>query len=245
MSEPIVFYKQEKKRFEQQRDLLRKKINVFSGLRLGLFLLASPAAYYSYQIKFLFAGIMIFWIVGFVFLVLRHQALIAQKKLCEQLIRINTVEIDALKGKYSALPEGSEFIDPKHYYSNDIDLFGKGSFFQYLNRTATASGRSTLVQLLLENNPDQIVARQEVLSELSQKVTWRQRFLALAKIVKVEIDHKVIISWIHGYRSFLPKIMTYLPVVFTAVSLLITLLLIVDLVSFYILVIWFFIGLFI
>jgi len=245
MSEPLEFYQQEKIRFEQERDLLRKKISLYSVLRLGLFLLAFPAIYYGFQNKPLLAGIIPSIIIGFIFLVLKHQSLVNERKLCEQLIKINGVEIDALNRKYSSLPEGSEFIDAKHYYSNDIDLFGKGSFFQYMNRTATVSGRNALAQLLLENDPYQIVSRQEVIKELSEKITWRQRFLALAKMVKVDVDHKTIISWIHSYKSFLPSIMTYLPFVFTSLSILFTLLLVFDLVSFYLLVVWFFIGLFI
>jgi len=245
MTEPLTFYQQEKKRFELRRDLLRKKINLFSVMRMGLFLLTFPATYYTFQNKPLFAATILLCIIGFVFLVLRHQSLVNERKLCEQLIQINGVEIDALHRKYSSLPEGSEFIDAKHYYSNDIDLFGKGSFFQYMNRAATVSGRNALAELLLENNPDQIVSRQEVITELSEKVSWRQRFLALAKMVSVEVDHKTIISWIHSYKSFLPSIMTYLPFVFSSLSILFALLLVFDLVSFYLLVVWFFIGLFI
>lgn len=245
MSELLEFYQQEKKRFEKQRDQLRKKISLFSVLRLGLFLIAFPAAYFTFQHKTLLAGIIISSIVGFIFLVLKYQSFLADKNLSEQLIRINEIEINALKGKYSSLPEGSEFIDAKHYYSNDIDLFGKGSFFQYINRTATFSGRNALAQLLLDNDPDQIVSRQEVVIELSKKVSWRQRFLALAKMVRVELDHKSIVSWIQGYKPFLPTIMTYLPFVFASLSILFTLLLVFDLVSFYLLVVWFFIGLFI
>ena len=245
MSEPLEFYEQEKKRFELQRVLLIKKISLFSIMRLGLFLLAFPAAYYAFQNKPLLAVIILSSIIGFVFLVLRHQSLVNERKLCEQLIQINGVEIDALNRKYSSLHDGSEYIDAKHYYSNDIDLFGKGSFFQYMNRAATVSGRNALAELLLENNPDQIASRQEVIIELSEKVSWRQRFLALAKMVSVDVDHKTIISWIHSYKSFLPSIMTYLPFVFSSLSILFALLLVFNFVSFYLLVIWFFIGLFI
>ncbi len=245
MSVPLTFYQKEKKHFEQQRDLLRKKIHISSLMRIGLFLLAFPSAYFTYQNKALFAGIIIFCLVGFVLLVLRHQSLVIKRKLTEQLIEINNVEIEVLQGNFDSIPKGSEFIDTDHFYSNDIDLFGSGSFFQYLNRTATISGRKALAQLLLENNINQIQARQEVIRELSLKVSWRQRFLALANMVRVELDHHTIISWIHGYRSFLPAIMTYLPVVFSFVSLLITLMLVFNLISFYLLVGWFFIGLFI
>ncbi len=46
------------------------------------------------------------------------------------------------------LDSGVEFINPAHFYSNDIDLFGRGSFFQYINRTATIDGKIYLAKLL-------------------------------------------------------------------------------------------------
>ena len=245
MSKPLAFYKQEKERFEVQRDLLRKKINLYSIIRMGLFLITFPATYYAFENKPLLAILIVAFVIGFVSLVLKYQSLVAKRKLCERLISINEVELDALNGHYSSLPKGIEFIDDKHFYSNDIDLFGKGSFFQYLNRTATISGRETLAQLLLENNPDQIEQRQEVIKELAQKVSWRQHFLALSNMVKVEVDHKTIVSWIQGYQSFLPSIMIYLPFVFASLSILFAVLLAFNLVSFYLIVVWFFIGLFI
>ena len=202
MTELIAFYHQEKKRFEIKRDLLKRRINLVSLIRIGLFLFTLITSYYTFETKILFISLIIFSLVGFVFLVLKYQNLTSDKELCEELIRINNIEMDALNGEYSDLPTGSEFIDDHHFYSNDIDLFGKGSFFQYMNRTATGSGAETLAQVLLENNPDEIIQRQEVIKELSQKVSWRQRFLALANMVKVEVDHKTIISWIKNYESF-------------------------------------------
>ena len=245
MSEPLTFYKEQKKQFELQEEALKKKIRLFSGLRSALFVFMLTTAYYVFQNRPLFIGTLILCSIGFVFLIIRHQSLKYHRALCAQLIRINSIEIDALNGNYSDLPEGLQFMDPNHYYSNDIDLFGKDSFFQYLNRTATASGRVALAEILLENNPEQIASRQEVIEELSKKINWRQRFLALANLVKVEVDHKVIISWMKGYKSFLPNIMTYLPFLFAGLSFLFTFLLIMETISFFILVIWFFIGLFI
>jgi len=243
MTELIAFYHQEKKRFEIKRDLLKRKINLVSLIRIGLFLFTLIATYFTFENKALFVSLIIASLIGFVFLVLTYQNLTSEKELCEQLIRINTIEINALNGEYLDLPKGSEFIDDHHFYSNDIDLFGKGSFFQYMNRTATGSGSETLAQVLLENNPDHIIQRQEVIKELSQKVSWRQKFLALANMVKVEVDHKTIISWIKTYKSFLPSIMTYLPFLFSALSFIFFTLLVFNLVSFYLLLVWFFIGL--
>ena len=243
MTELIAFYHQEKKRFEIKRDLVKRRINLVSLIRIGLFLFTLITSYYTFETKILFISLIIFSLVGFVFLVLKYQNLTSDKELCEELIRINNIEMDALNGEYSDLPTGSEFIDDHHFYSNDIDLFGKGSFFQYMNRTATGSGAEALAQVLLENNPDEIIQRQEVIKELSQKVSWRQRFLALANMVKVEVDHKTIISWIKNYESFLPSTMTYIPFIFSALSFIFFTLLVFNLISFFILVIWFFIGL--
>ena len=74
--------------------------------------------------------------VLFLYLVSRHTDLQYKRDLVVKLIDINTTEIKVLNRDYLSLDEGSEFIDPTHAYSYDIDLFGRGSFFQYINRTS-------------------------------------------------------------------------------------------------------------
>jgi len=224
MSKPLSFYQEQKSKFEQQRDKLRKKSNLYSILRILLFLIVLPAAYFSYDETRLFFGVLATGFTGFMIMVIKHQSLRTQRILSEHLIAINAIEIDALNGKYDSLPAGSEFTDPHHYFSNDVDLFGNGSFFQYINRTATSSGRRSLAKILTSNYIEDIEAKQEVIKELSEMPKWRQRYLALAKMVKTETDHKVIVSWIHNYKSFLPPLMKYLPMLFSLISLVLLLL---------------------
>ena len=243
MSKPLSFYQEQKSKFEQQRDQLRKKSNLYSILRILLFLIVLPAAYFSYDETRLFFGVLATGFTGFMIMVIKHQSLRTQRILSEHLIAINAIEIDALNGKYDSLPAGSEFTDPHHYFSNDVDLFGNGSFFQYINRTATSSGRRSLAKILTSNDIEDIVAKQEVIKELSEMPQWRQHYLALAKIVKTETDHKVIVSWIHNYKSFLPPLMKYLPMLFSLISLVLLLLVSLGQISFFLLAGWFFIGL--
>ncbi len=243
MSKPIIFYKEEKSKFEKQRDLLQRKSYFHSVLRLVLFLNVIVAAYFSFNSTTMFVGVLVVGFIGFIILVTKHQNLQIQKKIAEHLININTIEIEALNGKYQSLPTGTEFTDPNHYYSNDVDLFGKGSFFQYINRTATSSGRYLLAQILTNNNVDNIVSKQKVLIELSKMTTWRQGYLALAQMVKTEVDHKVIVSWIHNYKSFLPNLMKFLPLAYSFVSFLLILLVSFGQISFFLLMGWFFLGL--
>ncbi len=243
MSKPHNFYQKEKSKFEQQRDQLRYKSNLYSVLRMALFLVLIPAVYYSFNYTPVFIAVLATGFIGFIILVIKHQSLRNQKKISEHLIKINNIEIDALNGKYASLPTGDEFSDPKHFFSNDVDLFGKGSFFQYLNRTATSSGRQLLAKIMTSNDVENIVLKQNVIKELSVMAPWRQRYLAKAKMVKTEVDHNTIVSWIHNYKSFLPPLMNYLPLFYSFFSLVLILLVSLDQISSFLLAGWFFLGL--
>ncbi|PAM96747.1 DNA mismatch repair protein MutS, partial [Flavobacterium sp. IR1] len=132
-----------------------------------------------------------------------------------KLIRINETEIAVLNRKFHNLPTGEEFENPVHLYSQDIDLFGKGSFFQYLNRTALTEGSHKLAYILLENNIDGIEAKQNAIKELAEKADWRQNFSALATLVHTENRSNVILNWLKNYQAFVPGILKWLPWVFS------------------------------
>jgi len=52
--------------------------------------------------------------------------------------------------------KGEEYADPNHMYSKDLDVFGHGSLFQWINTTKTFFGRERLRRLLefLKRRPD-------------------------------------------------------------------------------------------
>src|SRR5690606_13298857 len=103
-----------------------------------------------------------------------------------ELIHLNELELRVLNRKFSDLPAGKEFEDPLHAFSQDIDLFGKGSFFQYLNRTSLKEGAIRLADILTENTIENIEEKQNAIKELTGKVKWRQEFTAVAILVKTE-----------------------------------------------------------
>jgi len=72
--------------------------------------------------------------------------------------------------------KGDEYLNPEHMYSNDLDVFGHGSLFQWINATNTFFGREAL-RRLLENpkkEPGQIRKRQKAIKELSGKIDFCQ-----------------------------------------------------------------------
>ncbi len=132
--------------------------------------------------KSVFAGIilMILLIVLFLCLIKRFSDHSKRKEFLRNLILINQNEAEALSGNFSAFDEGSSYIDIRHDFSFDVDLFGASSLFQYLNRTVTGYGRDILAGWL--SDPFKLAGnfaqRQEAISELASKDKWRHQFMA-------------------------------------------------------------------
>ena len=122
-------------------------------------------------------------------------------------------------------------------------MFGIGSFFQYTNRTTTNEGKTALAKLLTENKTDTILAKQEAINELSEKIKWRQHFSALASLVTVKNKTNFIAKWIINYKSVLPNFLSKIQFIFSFISLILIGFISFGLLSFNILIIWFFIGL--
>lgn len=222
---------------------VKKLLLASSMLRLIIFLSALAAIYFSLGNTRLILGIMLGTLVLFVFLVSRHADLVNKKDKLLALIKINEMEIKVLGRDYKGLPDGSRFVDPLHHFSQDIDLFGKGSFFQYANRTVLEQGSEKLAQLFTENSFEGIQEKQEGIKELAQMAEWRQQYAAEATLVKTEIAAKSISGWLNAYTFFVPKVMKYIPMVFSLLSIIIAALYFMDFVSGYVLAFWFFMGL--
>ena len=115
----------------------------------------------------------------------QHQKILNQREITKALVEINNDEIVYLKREKIPFKDGIEYADTTHLYSFDLDVFGKHSLFQNLNRTATYIGEKKLAEMLLTLLPnEEIKFNQEAIKELSQKINWRQDLLSLAKITK-------------------------------------------------------------
>ncbi len=243
MQNPLEFYESEKLFFEKELSSIKKKLATSSTIRLIVFLATAFGIYFFFQNTNILVGIIITGIILFLYLIIKHTDLQLKRDLTKALIKINKIEIQVQNRDYFDLDDGSEFIDPKHYYSYDIDLFGRGSFFQYCNRTATNEGKKELGNLLTKNEITNIQIKQEGIKELSKKPKWRQHFSALASLAKVQHPAKNIVNWVQNYKAVFPKSASFLPNLFSIISLIIIILVSFELVAGQLLVVWFFIGL--
>jgi hypothetical protein len=146
------------------------------------------SAWYTWVISFLF-------LVLFFFLVTTNTRLENRKKKLTVLKRMVDDEVLALEHSFSHFENGAEFLDTNHFFSYDLDLFGDGSLFQFLNRTATQSGRKKLAGWLI-NPPLQkkeIVDKQEAIKELSIIPNWRLHFRGKGRLFEEteEMDREI------------------------------------------------------
>ena len=243
MREPLQFYTEEKEKLETEFTILKKKILQTSIVRLLAFLTICASVYLIIYGKTNAVFATFIGFVLFVFFIVKYVNLQRKKDLISAKIKINTTEIEVLNRDFHSLETGEEFINPAHYYSNDIDLFGIGSFFQYINRAVTDKGKKLLAHLLLENSIENIEEKQEALKELSEKIKWRQHFSALASLVSVKKDTNNIASWLHNYNFRFSDFIAFFPKIFGLISVVLIGLLSFSIISFSVLVIWFFIGL--
>lgn len=243
MQNPLQFYESEKQVYEIELSSLKKKLATSSTLRLFVFLGTILGVYFFFNNVGIAIGFAIVGISIFLYLISKHIDLQYKKNLTKALLKINKTEILVLNRDYFDLDDGKEFIDPAHPYSVDIDLFGQGSFFQYCNRTVINEGKKKLVKNLLENDISNIENKQESIKELAQMPKWRQHFSAVASLARVQYSAKLIVDWIHNYHSVFPQFLSFLPLIFSSISILIGVLVGMNLINFQVLVAWFFLGL--
>ena len=243
MEKLVHFYTEENLKLEKELQKQKIKLTNLSVLRLLVFFLTSFGIYFSLGNPILVAIITIVGVGIFSFLLSRYLKRKEKKKLVLCKILINKTEIRVLEGDFSFLPEGKEFLDSNHFFSHDIDLFGRHSFFQYINRTSTEIGTAELAKIISKNNILSIDKKQEVIKELSKKVKWRQHFTALASLVKTEYSSKVIVRYIQDYKAVFSKLVLPLPVLFSIVSSLLIGLVSFQMISYTLLLLWFIIGL--
>ena len=244
MKDPRDFYNSQIDKYQIQLKKASRKLAFSSLIRLLVFLLIAFLVYYFFGNGPAIVAVLFIGIAVFVFLVSRHTDLKYERDKFQELINISETELRVLKRDFHNLPSGEEFEDHSHAFSQDIDLFGKAGFFQYLNRTALREGRRKLASLLLSNNIQNIQQKQEAIKELAEKADWRQRFSAFATLVKAETPTATILDWLNNYRCFVPKIMKWLPLVFSIISGIVITAYFLDFIGALELLIWLFVGLF-
>lgn len=101
------------------------------------------------------------------------------------LLLVYEKELKALEGDFSPFETGEKYIDPKHPFTFDLDIFGSDSLYNRVCRTISSGGSDALASSFSRTSPldkDEILQRVALQKELAeQDLEWRMEFLALGE----------------------------------------------------------------
>ena len=245
MTKHLEYYKSNIDNYTKEVSKLYKQLTTLSLARLLVFVATAIGVYFSFGHWQILIAIIVLGVIGFIFLLSKYTNLKLTYDLKKALVTINTEELQIANGDYFDKNDGLQFQEANHNYALDIDLFGRGSFYQFINRTNSNEGSHTLANCLKANNTDAIVSRQDAIKDLANKSDWRQVFQANASLIKVETKAKTILDFLKTHKSFIPQYFKIIPLAVTILSLLIVGLAIAKIIPAAIIGYWLFVGLFI
>lgn len=197
MSNPGLFYKEKLAKYSAELSSVSAKLKRYVWYRLFSFaLIFLPVSLLGLQ--WITLGITMGVVIFFFFLVKKNIQLETKKQKFAVLKKLAEDELLALQHSFLHFPNGKEFLDTEHFFSYDLDLFGSGSVFQFLNRTSTVGGSKKLASWLIRpsKNKGEIEKRQKAIQELSENPNWRLQFLANGNLFEeTEVLSQEIKSW--------------------------------------------------
>lgn len=194
-------YKRRIIRYKQLLELTKKPIKKTITIKLSLLALILIDWVIAYEVKQLLVGLggFILLIIAYIYSNVQHQKLLEHKSDILNLININQDCLKRFSGEWRNFPDdGKAYVNREHEFALDLDILGKDSLYQWTNMCETPWGRRQLINSLLHQDlpKEDIVNRQEAISELSKKVNYRHRLkLETRKLNIKEVDARKLVSW--------------------------------------------------
>ena len=201
------------KRKEKYQSLIAEQtrvINLISNIRLVVFVIGTGLGIYLFvkESYGLFALELAVFLTLFIWLMVVHERYFNKKEHSVCLHKINEDSIKRIHGEWNAFSDhGAEFVDHDHTYSQDLDIFGKSSLFQFINTATTYLGRLKLRDLLTTPTKgiQEIYDRQEAVADLAQRLDWRQKYMAAGMVQSKMHNPEALFSWADGIERFYRK----------------------------------------
>lgn len=186
--QPGTYYTQQTEKLGTALNALLNKRSLFAWLRFATIIAGVILVYflvpYGWPYVTVAALLFISLFTRLVFTDLKNGSAIEHTRF---LVTINENELKALDHDYFRFGDGHEFIPKDHPYANDLDILGHASIYQYLNRTSSDMGSSTLAAWLLQpSDVPTILQRQAAAKELAAQTAWRQKLQAFGAAKKIQ-----------------------------------------------------------
>jgi hypothetical protein len=160
----------------EQAEKYKKLLNTYSLYRLGIFALFIVSVCIGVSLDD-FTIIMLSLVtlsLCFAWVISKQSSFETLKKYYQNVKTVNENEIGSIFNRTNIYHNGSWFVNDKHYYASDLDVYGDGSLFLLINRAATFPGIIKLAKWLnAPESKDVILSRQQAVKEIASKNDWK------------------------------------------------------------------------
>ena len=105
-------------------------------------------------------------------------------------------ELEAEQGHFACFDAGERYVDSRHPFTYDLDIFGKEALFNRMSRCVTTSGSDRLADYL---SFARIRYQADSIEALSKEEAWRARFISFRQ--QGRIDTAAILESVHRMQA--------------------------------------------
>jgi hypothetical protein len=207
------------RRAEEAR--LRRLDLGIANARLAVFLGAGVLTWLAFVSRVLSVWWLVLALAGFVVLVILHDRVARRRRRFAAATAFYEQGLARLSGTWIGRgATGESFRDRTHPYTEDLDLFGKGSLFELLCTARTASGEQALAAWLAGPAAlAEIRSRQEAIGELAGMLDVREALAVVAGASRHELSAAAIEAWAGDAGAWAPRFLLPIARVLAALGL--------------------------
>jgi hypothetical protein len=188
---------EERRRASRQ---LEKQFRHIGNARLAAGLAAAVVAFFVFGEVWISFWWLLLPLAVFAVLVAVHARVVERLQRSQRAIQFYERGVARLEDRWRGTTgtggAGDRFRNPNHLYSEDLDLFGKGSLFELLSSARTRAGEDFLAGwLLAPASRDEVAARHEAVQELCGMLDLREDLAVLGATVRSGLDPDAAATW--------------------------------------------------
>jgi hypothetical protein len=179
----------------------------FGYLRLVLFAALAYVAWKTLYQAAWPAWYLLLPVGAFVIAALVHNRVLQRRDEAARSARYFERGLDRINRNWSGVgSDGLAWLPERHLYASDLDLFGRGNLFQWMNQARTRMGEKTLANWLLYPAPVQEVREREAaVRELAPDVALRERMYMVSEAVAASVHPEPLRRWAEAEPEMPPQ----------------------------------------
>lgn len=205
--DPLEEYAARRDHWETRRNIAVRQFIRIGNWRLGVGTVTAALMFFAIGRPLVSVWWLAASLVVFIGLIASHRSVLRARTLAERAVRFYDRGIarlqDAWMGKGNA---GERFRDAEHVYTEDLDVFGKGSLFELIAITRTAGGEKMLAEWLRSPaTREEAAARQDAVRELADRLDLREEIALIGEEIRARVHESSIEVWASGGAVKFPR----------------------------------------